>query len=74
MSTVVSVVSVLVNVLVFNYMFILGELPQNYDSEEVYVAFANLYGPMIKTPFFGNYYPYITTIAMLLLSATFFIL
>lgn len=47
---------------------------EGYDDEEYHVSFADLYGAMMNTPFFGQYYNYITSISLLLLTAGFFML
>ena len=55
-------------------MVIQGELMEGFDKEEYHVSFADLYGAMINTPFFGEYYTYITSISLLILTAGFFLL
>lgn len=46
----------LINVLIFNYMVTVGELKAEFNQDDIRVSFADLYGAMIATPFFGTYY------------------
>ena len=74
MSSMTGIFAKMVQVLVFNYMVIQGELHMDFAEQEYYVSFADLYGAMISTPFFGKYYTTITIISLLILTFGFFIL
>lgn len=62
MASITGLCAKIINVICFNYMVICQEITPNFDDDPIHASFADFYGSMIKTPFFGGYY---TTISPL---------
>ena len=62
MASITGLCAKIINVICFNYMVICQEITPNFNDDPIHASFADFYGSMINTPFFGGYY---TTISPL---------
>ena len=70
MAAITGLCSKIINVIIFNYMVICGEIRVGQDLE-VRTGFAFFYGAMIKTPFIGQYYTTLAPVLILILAIIF---